>query len=223
MPSRGSLCRRVGCSFVAGQGSGRLLYCLARIWLVCWALLGPPVPQNCTLGSPAPTQPLAGQATGSLAAHPAPVAPRSVALWAALLGDPVPHRRALVRAGPAAGCPTSGSSTGPRQRDGTRQRGAVLDSQPALGLVSPASTAAPTSRGRRGEGLPFFGSILAFHRIPAWSGLAGPSGGPPAQPPAQAGSPRAGGTAPRPGGLEYLQRRRLHSLPGQPGPGLRHS
>jgi len=22
--------------------------------------------------------------------------------------------------------------------------------------------------------------------------------------------------------LEYLQRRRLHSLPGQPGPGLRH-
>ena len=23
-------------------------------------------------------------------------------------------------------------------------------------------------------------------------------------------------------GLEYLQRRRLHNLPGQPGPGLRH-
>ena len=23
-------------------------------------------------------------------------------------------------------------------------------------------------------------------------------------------------------GLEYLQRKRLHSLPGQPGPGLRH-
>ena len=31
------------------------------------------------------------------------------------------------------------------------------------------------------------------------AGLAGPSVGPPAQPPAQAGSPRAGGTAPRPG------------------------
>jgi len=46
--------------------------------------------------------------------------------------------------------------------------------------------------------------------------------GPPAQPPAQAGSPTAGCTAPRPGGLEYLQRRRLPSLPGQPGPGLRH-
>jgi len=27
---------------------------------------------------------------------------------------------------------------------------------------------------------------------------------------------RAGCTAPRPGGVEYLQRRRLHSLPGQP-------
>ena len=38
------------------------------------------------------------------------------------------------------------------------------------------------------------------HRIPAWRGLAGPSVGHPAQPPAQAGSPRAGGTAPRPGG-----------------------
>ena len=39
-----------------------------------------------------------------------------------------------------------------------------------------------------------------FYRIPAWSGLAGPSVGHPAQPPAQAGSPRAGCTAPRPGG-----------------------
>ena len=38
------------------------------------------------------------------------------------------------------------------------------------------------------------------HRIPAWQGLAGTSVGPPAQPPAQAGSPRAGGTGPRPGG-----------------------
>ena len=38
------------------------------------------------------------------------------------------------------------------------------------------------------------------HRIPAWSGSEGTSGGHPAQPPAQAGSPRAGGTAPRPGG-----------------------
>jgi len=25
------------------------------------------------------------------------------------------------------------------------------------------------------------------------------------------------------GALEYVQRRRLHSLPGQPGPGLRHT
>jgi len=35
------------------------------------------------------------------------------------------------------------------------------------------------------------------HRIPAWSGLAGPSVGHPAQPPAQAGSPRAGQAAVR--------------------------
>jgi len=37
------------------------------------------------------------------------------------------------------------------------------------------------------------------HRIPAWSGLTGPSVGHPAQPPAQAGSPRAGCTTPHPG------------------------
>jgi len=37
------------------------------------------------------------------------------------------------------------------------------------------------------------------HRIPECQGLAGPSVGHPAQPPAQAGSPRAGCTAPRPG------------------------
>ena len=39
-----------------------------------------------------------------------------------------------------------------------------------------------------------------FHRITECWGLAGPSVGPPAQPPAEAGSPRAGCTAPRPGG-----------------------
>ena len=39
-----------------------------------------------------------------------------------------------------------------------------------------------------------------YHRITEWSGLAGPSVCHPAQPPAEAGSPRAGCTAPRPGG-----------------------
>ena len=63
---------------------------------------------------------------------------------------------------------------------------------------------------------------LPRHRITEWWGLEGTSVCPPAQPPAQAGSPRAGCTAPRPGGLEYLQRRRLPSPSGQPGPGLRH-
>jgi len=47
-------------------------------------------------------------------------------------------------------------------------------------------------------------TVVAFpsqnRRIPAWQGLEGPSVGHPAQPPAQAGSPRAGCTAPRPGG-----------------------
>ena len=38
------------------------------------------------------------------------------------------------------------------------------------------------------------------HRIPAWQGLEGTSVGHPTRPPAQAGSPRAGCTAPRPGG-----------------------
>jgi len=41
---------------------------------------------------------------------------------------------------------------------------------------------------------------LLSHRITECSGLAGPSVGHPAQPPAQAGSPTAGCTAPRPGG-----------------------
>ena len=39
------------------------------------------------------------------------------------------------------------------------------------------------------------------YRIPAWQGLAGPSVGHPPQPPAEAGSPTAGCTAPRPGGV----------------------
>ena len=43
-------------------------------------------------------------------------------------------------------------------------------------------------------------AVSAFHRITERSGLEGTSGGHPAQPPAQAGSPRAGCTAPRPGG-----------------------
>jgi len=59
-----------------------------------------------------------------------------------------------------------------------------------------ASWALATQPGRR-EGLQL-GTLC--HRITAWQGLAGPSVGHPAQPPAQAGSPRAGCTAPRPGG-----------------------
>jgi len=38
-------------------------------------------------------------------------------------------------------------------------------------------------------------------RIPAWRGLVGTSGHHPVQPPAEAGAPTAGCTAPRPGGV----------------------
>ena len=44
------------------------------------------------------------------------------------------------------------------------------------------------------------GPLLINHRITEWQGLEGTSGDPPPQPPAQAGSPTAGCTAPRPGG-----------------------
>ena len=44
------------------------------------------------------------------------------------------------------------------------------------------------------------GLIVAFHRMTEWWGLEGTSVGHPVQPPAQAGSPTAGCTAPRPGG-----------------------
>ena len=50
------------------------------------------------------------------------------------------------------------------------------------------------------------GAGVLTHRIPAWSGLAGPSVGHPEQ--AAQDLVQAG--------LEYLQRRRLHSPSGQP-------
>jgi len=62
-------------------------------------------------------------------------------------------------------------------------------------------------------------SSLRRHRIPAWQALAGPSGDHLVQPPAQAGSPRAGCTAPRPGGAgispekEYISRARAPLTP----------
>jgi len=49
--------------------------------------------------------------------------------------------------------------------------------------------------------------------------LCGSSG--PTFPPKQ-GHPEQAAQARVQGGLEYLQRRRLHNLPGQPGPELRH-
>ena len=57
------------------------------------------------------------------------------------------------------------------------------------------------------------------HRIPAWWGLAGTSGGHPAQPPAQAGSPRAGCTAPRPGGAGISPEKETPQPPTRSGLG----
>jgi len=53
---------------------------------------------------------------------------------------------------------------------------------------------------------------LQCHRITEWSGLAGPSVGHPAQPPAAAGSPRAGCTAPRPGGKASCRHREFGAV-----------
>ena len=54
------------------------------------------------------------------------------------------------------------------------------------------------------------------------SGLEGTSVGHPAQPLPRQGHPEQAAQDCVQAGLEYLQRRRLHNLPGQPVSGLRH-
>jgi len=63
---------------------------------------------------------------------------------------------------------------------------------------------------------------LGHVRIPAWSGLEGTSVDHPVQPLPKQGHPAQAAQDLIQAGLEYLQRRRLHNLPGQPGPGLCH-
>ena len=58
------------------------------------------------------------------------------------------------------------------------------------------------------------------HRIPAWQGLAGTSVVTQPNPLPKQGHPAQAAQHRVQAGLEYLQRRRLHSLPGQPVPVL---
>ena len=64
--------------------------------------------------------------------------------------------------------------------------------------------------------------ITQNHSIPAWQGWQGPLWVTQPSPLPKQGHPEQGAQHRIQAGLEYLQRRRLHSLPGQPGPGLRH-
>ena len=64
--------------------------------------------------------------------------------------------------------------------------------------------------------------LLQNHRIPAWQGLEGPLGNPQPNPLPKQGHPEQAAQHRVQTGLEYLQRRRLHSPSGQPGPGLCH-
>jgi len=63
---------------------------------------------------------------------------------------------------------------------------------------------------------------IIFHRITEWLGLEGTSGIPQPNPLLKQGHQEQAAQDLVQAGLEYLQRRRLHSLPGQPVPGLRH-
>jgi len=61
------------------------------------------------------------------------------------------------------------------------------------------------------------------HRVPAWQDWKGPLWVTQPNPLPKQGHPQQAAEHHVQGGLEYLQRRRLHSLPGQPGPGLRQT
>jgi len=99
--------------------------------------------------------------------------------WAVRLLTPVPSCRRACRSrwkGGAGSAPTAGTAALVR-----------LICQPRVQVWSPPAMEVPESK-------------IQNHRIPAWQGLAGPSVGHPVQPPAEAGSPRAGCTGPFPGG-----------------------
>ena len=66
------------------------------------------------------------------------------------------------------------------------------------------------------------GLIFSINRITEWLGLEGTSGVTQSHPLLKQGHPEQAAQDRVQAGLEDLQRRRLHSLPGQPGPGLHH-
>ena len=63
---------------------------------------------------------------------------------------------------------------------------------------------------------------IGYHRIIEWWGWKGPLWVTQSNPLPKQGHPEQAAQDLVQAGLEYLQRRRLHSLPGQPVPGLRH-
>jgi len=73
--------------------------------------------------------------------------------------------------------------------------------------------------------MPFPNSVEKWYRIPesqqGW-GWKGPLWVTQPNPLTKQGHPQQAAQHLVQAGLEYLQRRRLHSLPGQPGPGVRH-
>ena len=84
-------------------------------------------------------------------------------------------------------------------------------SSPVRACSSPCPARWAPRWGQRDGALPAV-SCQTEPELTEWQGLAGPSVGHPAQPPAEAGSPTAGCTAPRPGGAWISPEKETHTL-----------
>jgi len=87
-----------------------------------------------------------------------------------------------------------GRPCSPSSSRATKGTGSPRPPEPAIGI--PAALQSSLQRCDAEEGSETW-AMLCYHRITAWSGLAGTSVGHLVQPPAKAGSPRAGCTGPR--------------------------